>query len=85
MNERKGSSKFHLRADLAEGAWLAVDIMTDQDTQWREVYVGHNERAKTISVPIVPNRCDSVTIRLRGKGECVVKTFVREFTTGSDV
>ena len=85
MNERKGYSKFHLRADLAEGAWLAVDIMTDQDTQWREVYVGHNERAKTISVPIVPNRCDSVTIRLRGKGECVVKTFVREFTTGSDV
>ena len=85
MNERKGYSKFHLRLDLAENAWLAVDVKTDQDDQWTEIYTTHNETAKTISVPIIPTRCDSVSIRLRGKGECTVKTFIREFTTGSDV
>ena len=85
MNERKGYSKFHLRLDLAVGAWLSVDVKTDQDQQWTQVYTTHNEAAKTISVPIIPTRCDSVSIRLRGKGECTVKTFIREFTTGSDV
>lgn len=85
VNERKGYSKFHLRMDLSAGAWLSIDIKTDGDTLWRCIYTTHNERAKTISVPIIPTRCDSVSIRIRGKGECVVRTFIREFQQGSDV
>ena len=85
MNERKGYSKFHLRMDLAAGAWLALDIKTDNDQTWRQVYTTHNEKAKTVSIPIMPTRCDSIDIRLRGKGECTIKTFIREFTVGSDV
>ncbi len=85
MNERKGYSKFHLRMDLSAGAWLAVDIKTDNDLQWKQVYTTHNEKAKTVSIPILPTRCDSVDIRLRGKGKCTVKAFIREFTVGSDV
>lgn len=84
VNEKKGYSKFHLRLDMAAGAWLKVDVKSDNDTQWREVYKTHNEKARTISVPIIPTRCDSVMVRLRGKGECTVKAFIREFTTGSD-
>lgn len=85
MNERKGYSKFHLRMDLSAGAWLAVDIKTDNDLQWRQIYTTHNEKAKTVSIPIIPTRCDSIDIRLRGKGKCTVKAFIREFTVGSDV
>lgn len=85
MNERKGYSKFHLRMDLSAGAWLAVDIKTDNDLQWRQVYTTHNEKAKTVSIPIMPTRCDSIDIRLRGKGKCTIKAFIREFTVGSDV
>ena len=85
MNERKGYSKFHLRMDLEAGAWFAVDIKTDNDLQWKQVYTTHNEKAKTISIPIIPTRCDSIDIRLRGKGRCTVKAFVREFSVGSDV
>lgn len=85
MNERKGYSKFHLRMDLSAGAWLAVDIKTDNDLQWRQIYTTHNEKAKTVSIPIMPTRCDSIDIRLRGKGKCTIKTFIREFSVGSDV
>lgn len=85
MNERKGYSKFHLRMDLSAGAWLAVDIKTDNDLQWQQVYTTHNEKAKTVSIPIMPTRCDSIDIRLRGKGKCTIKAFIREFTVGSDV
>ena len=85
MNERKGYSKFHLRMDMSAGAWLAVDIKTDNDLQWKQIYTTHNEKAKTVSIPIVPTRCDCIDIRLRGKGNCTVKTFIREFSVGSDV
>lgn len=85
INERKVYSKFHLRMDLSAGAWLAVDVKTDNDTRWQQVHTTHNERAKTVSIPIMPTRCDSIDIRIRGKGECAIKAFVREFTTGSDV
>jgi hypothetical protein len=85
VNERKGYSKFHMRLEMAAGAWLAVEVKRDTDTRWEEVYRTHNERARTLTVPIIPARCDSVEIRLRGKGECLLRTFVREFFTGSDV
>ncbi len=84
INEKKGYSKFHLRIEMTAGAWLTVDVKTDTDTQWKEVYKTYNEKARTITVPIIPTRCDSITVRLRGKGECTVKAFIREFATGSD-
>jgi hypothetical protein len=85
MDERKGYSKFHLRMDMDAGAYLAVDIKTDNDEKWKQIYTTHNEKAKTVSIPIVPTRCDSLDIRLRGKGNCTIKSFSREFTVGSDV
>ena len=85
MNERKGYSKFHLRMDLSAGAWLAVDIKTDNDLQWKQVYTTHNQKAKTVSIPIMPTRCDSIDIRLRGKGKSTIRAFIREFSVGSDV
>lgn len=85
INERKGYSKFHLRMDLEAGAWLAVDIKTDNDLKWKQVYTTHSEKAKTATIPIIPTRCDSIDIRLRGKGKCTIKAFVREFSVGSDV
>ena len=85
VNERKGYSAFHLRMDLAAGAWLNVEIKRNTDTRWDTVYTTHNERARTITVPVLPARCDSVEIRLSGKGECMLRTLIREFHTGSDV
>ena len=85
VNERKGYSKFHMRLELAAGSWLKVEEKRAVDTDWRQIYSTHNERARTLSIPVIPSRCDSVTIRLSGKGECLLRTFIREFFTGSDV
>lgn len=85
VNERKGYSKFHMRMQMAAGSWLTVEIKRNNDTRWCKVYTTHNERARTLSVPVIPARCDSVEIRLSGKGECIIRSFVREFFVGSDV
>lgn len=86
MNERKGYSKFHLRLDLSEGASVDVEIKRNTDTQWQNVYtINDSNKAQTVTVPILPARCDSVEIRLSGRGVCKLRTFIREFYVGSDV
>jgi hypothetical protein len=84
INERKVYSRFHLRLELGVNSWLTVEVRRDNG-RWQTVYTTHNERARTITVPVLPERCDSVEIRISGKGECLLRTFVREFQTGSDV
>ena len=85
VNERKGYSKFHLRLDMAAGSWLTVEQKRNVDDRWQQIYSTHNDKDRTISIPVLPARCDSVEIRLSGKGVCLLRTFIREFFTGSDV
>ena len=84
MNETKGYSKLMFRLDIAEGSWLKIEISKDDKT-WESVYTTHNERAKTISVPIHPNRCDNFRVRLSGTGRTTIKSFIRDFHIGSEV
>lgn len=84
INERKGYSKLGIRLDLGERSYLDVEVSIDNGL-WKSVYTTHNERAKTITVPIHPNRCDNFRVRLSGKGECKIKSLVREFHVGSEV
>ena len=85
MDERKGYSRFNLRADMAAGSQLSVEMMTDQDERWREICTTDTTKSKTVCIPIIPTRCDSVDIRIRGKGDCTIRAFVREFAVCSDV
>lgn len=85
MNERKGYSKFHLRLEMDAGSWLVVEARCDNEPKWQNIFSTHSSRAQTFTVPVIPARSDKVEVRLRGKGKCLVRTFIREFFTGSDV
>lgn len=80
---RKCYSKLYLRADMEAGAWLKVEVSTD-GRPFRQVFSTHNERAKTLQIPILPVRCDNFRIRLSGKGGCLIKSIVREYALGSE-
>lgn len=80
---QKGYSRLSLRLDLDAGAWLKVEISPD-GAPFRQVFSTHNQRAKTLQIPILPTRCDNFRIRISGKGGCVVKSLAREFSVGSE-
>ena len=80
---KKGYSKLYLRADMEAGAWLKAEVSTD-GSPFRQVFTTHDERAKTVQIPILPVRCDNFRIRLSGKGACIIKSIVREFAVGSE-
>lgn len=83
VHGRKGYSRLYLRADLQAGAWVKAEVSAD-GAPFQQVYLGHDDHAKTLQIPILPTRCDTFTVRLSGKGECVIKSFVREFSVGSE-
>ena len=83
VHGRKGYSRLYLRADLEAGAWVKAEVSAD-GAPFKQVYLGHDENAKTLQIPILPTRCDTFTVRLSGKGECAIKSFVREFSVGSE-
>lgn len=80
---RKGYSRLYLRADMEAGAWLKIEVSAD-NAPFRQVFATHNQRAKTMTIPILPVRCDNFQIKLTGKGMCVIKSIVREFSLGSE-
>ena len=81
---RKIYSKLFLRADMEQGSWLRVEISTD-GAPFKQVFLTHNERAKTAQIPILPTRCDNFRIRLSGRGLCLFKSLIREYSVGSEV
>lgn len=88
MDERKGYSRFNMRVEMAAGSSLAVEVKADHDRDWRPVYdiaVNQDKAGRIISIPIIPTRTDSISIRVSGVGDCTIKALVREFTVGSDV
>lgn len=84
VNERKGYSRLDLRLDLEAGAWMEAAVSCDNGP-WRTVYTTADSRARTISVPIRPQRCDRFQVRLRGHGPCKVRSMIRTFFVGSEV
>ena len=82
---RKGYSRFTLRLEPEEGAWICAQLRRDGEGPWQTIHTSHGGRARTVSIPVLPARCDSVELRLSGRGGCLLRTLVREYQIGSDV
>lgn len=81
ITEKKGYSKFTLRAELEQGAYLNVEINPDY-MGWSKVFTGYSysHKKRVFIIPISPpTRCDSFKIRLSGEGKCVISALSREY------
>ncbi len=81
MPERKQYTRLYLQADLDAGAYVKVELREDGGV-WRQVCIQHAEHRKNIALPIAPNRCDRLQVRLSGKGRCLVRQVTREYVIG---
>jgi hypothetical protein len=79
---KKDYSRLYVRAELGDGAVLKIEAAVDGGL-YRQVYLTHNTRRRTLTVPLSPYRCDELKIRLSGDGPCTIKAIEREFAVGS--
>lgn len=78
---RKRVSRLLVRLEMPLGAWLRVEVSTD-DEPWKEAGLIKGPRADTVPLQIQPRRGDQYKVRLRGHGPCVIKGVLREFLQG---
>lgn len=84
VHNRKCYSKLYLRGELlTDEAWMQAEISCDGEP-FRRVYTSRDKRTKTLVIPILPTRCDSFRIRLSGEGPFIIRSLVREYSTGSE-
>ena len=81
---KKGYSRLFIRAELGDTSYLKVETNRDGGA-YVQAYITHNESARTVTIPLLPGRCDTFGIKLSGKGPCVMKAIEREFTLGSEL
>ena len=81
IENKKVYSKFKLRVKLEDLSELVVMISVD-DGKWELVERIGTEKARSITIPIVPRRCNRFAIRLDGKGYCKVESLVRVYRQG---
>ncbi len=81
---KKCYSKMYMRLDLERGAFVQVHISED-GRPFRKVWGTHDADRPIMTAFILPTRCDSFKVKITGKGRVILKAFVREFDTGSEV
>lgn len=82
--DRKGVSKLRLRVELEEGASLSVLIRFDSEAKWKVCKTITAQSKRSVTVPIIPRRCDHFRIALEGVGGWTLHAMTTESYTGSD-
>lgn len=83
VDNKKIYSKLHLRVDMETNSTLKVEVSYDGG-EFVTVHSSVAVAKKTISVPLVPRRCDRFQIRLSGTGPCKIHSISRSFQYASD-
>lgn len=83
-DDKKIYSKIKVRLKLDAGARVNISVSTDGGA-FLPVSTIYAQSERVAYVPIIPIRCDRFAVRLDGVGGCKVESFVREYTSGSEV
>ena len=83
---KSGLSKLWVRLEVDETANVTVKTQYDDDGTWHvcRSVVGDG-RKRSVSIPVIPRRCDHFRIRIDGKGGCRIFGISREYYQGSDI
>lgn len=81
---KKGYIKFLLHMELKPESEVRVSINCDR-TGWKEIQKLCFNTRKTVNIPIVPVRCDILSIRIEGRGWVKVHSLSKAIQVGSDI
>lgn len=83
--DRKSIEKIRLRMTLAPHASVAVMIQYDNQLSWNVVAkFDAKDTERSVSVPIMPRRCDRYRIRIEGEGLWKLHVMAREVRVKSE-
>lgn len=82
---KKGVSKFQIRAELDTAATLTVQIKFDGAATWTTIKSLTAASKKSYNISVIPQRADHYRLRLSGTGGCRIYSMSRSFYSGSEI
>lgn len=82
IENKKVYSEIDLRMKMEENSELLVSMSIDNGEYERLRHI-YTTKKRTVSLPIVPRRCDKFKIKLEGHGYCKIESVVRVVKEGT--
>ena len=82
--DKKYLVKLAVRLEMEVGASVRVSAQYDSSKVWKQVWATVSNSLKTVTVPILPIRCDHMRIRIEGVGACRIYSIVKTFEAAED-
>ncbi len=79
---KKIYSQIDMRLKMEEDSELTISIAVDNG-EWEHLRHIYTAKERSVSLPIIPRRCDKFRIRLEGKGYCKIESVSRIVREGT--
>jgi hypothetical protein len=83
--DKKYISRMDVRMCLEAGARVSFYAEYDSSGEWEFLFAMDGVSLRTFAVPIRPNRCDHMRLRIVGSGEAKIYSICKTIEQGSDV
>lgn len=82
--DKKYVSRITLRLSLEVGTKVSIYAEYDSSGAWEHLYTMRGVHLRSFAVPIRPRRCDHLRLRIEGKGNANIYSYVKSVEQGSD-
>ncbi len=81
--DMKYISRLNIRMSMAAGSSLEVFIQYDLDESWERICTLSCTSLRSLSIPIMPRRCDHFKLKIEGIGEAKIYGITKTIAQGS--
>ncbi len=85
MPDNKYVSKIILRMELSSNSQVSIALQYDSDCEWQQVFMTCTPKKQSVTLPIIPHRCDHFNIRFAGKGNSKIFSISKVIEQGSEL
>lgn len=82
--DKKYISRMDVRMSLAVGARVSFYAEYDSSGEWEHLFTMDGVRLRTFAVPIRPQRCDHLRLKMIGNGDAKIYSICKTTEQGSD-
>ena len=82
--DRKYISKIQIACELEEESSISISLQYDDDGEWHERRSFAPDRRRTLLIPVLARRCDSIRVRITGSGPAKIYSISYYYRKGSE-
>jgi hypothetical protein len=83
--DKKSISRIDIRMSLKIGTRVFFYVQYDSSGEWEHIFTMQGTNLRSFAVPIRPQRCDHLRLRIDGTGEAKIFSICKTSEQGSDI